>query len=149
MTTHILSESISWVPLARLYFQGTFNYALDELRTPANDFLGSATNNIVPPSQNDYWNASALVGYALDDKTDVQAQYFYYRANNYVDNSLYSQPFGASSEEHGVTATLSRQLTKSLRWTLRYGFFNNRDITSGHHNDYTAHLVYSSMQIRF
>jgi hypothetical protein len=149
MTTHILSESISWVPLARLYFQGTFNYALDELRTPANDFLGSATNNIVPPSQNDYWNASALVGYALDDKTDVQAQYFYYRANNYVDNSLYSQPFGASSEEHGVTATLSRQLTKSLRWTFRYGFFNNRDITSGHHNDYTAHLVYSSMQIRF
>jgi hypothetical protein len=149
MHTHIISESIGWVPLTRLFVQATFNYSLDELKTGANDFFGSATNNIVPTSRNNYWNASALVGYALDDKTHLQAQYFYYRSDNYVDNSLFSQPYGAESEEHGITATLTRQLTKRLRWTLRYGFFNNRDITSGHHNDYTAHMVYSSWQYRF
>jgi len=149
MTTHIISESISWVPLPRLYLQGTFNYALDEIHTPANDFIGHATNDIVTPSQNDYLNASVLVGYALDDKTDVQASYSFYRSDNYVDNSLYSQPYGASSDEHGVVASLARQITKSLRWTLKYGFFSNRDVTSGHHNDYNAHMVYSSMQIRF
>jgi hypothetical protein len=149
MTTHIISQSIGWTPLARLFFQGSFNYSLDELETGANHFIGSATNNLVPSSQNDYWNASALIGYALDDKTQVQLQYSFYHANNYVDNSLFSQPYGAASEEHGITATFIRQLTKNLRWTLKYGFFKNRDILSGHHNDYTAHLVYSSMQYRF
>jgi len=90
-----------------------------------------------------------MAGIALDDKTDFQAQYFYYRANNYTDNSLYSLPYGAGAEEHGVTASLSRQLTKNLRLTVRYGFFTNHEVTSGGHNDYTAHLVSSSLQLRF
>jgi hypothetical protein len=149
MTTHILSESISWTPWARLYLQGSLSYVLDQLETPANNFVGSETNNIVPKSRNNYWNASALAGFALDDKTDLQTQYTYYRADNYRDNSEFSVPYGADAEEHSVTATLSRQLTKKLRASLKYGFFSNRDVTSGGHNSYAAHLVYSSLQYRF
>src|SRR6185295_10542072 len=99
--------------------------------------------------KNDYWNASAGVNFVLDDKTDLQAQYSYYRADNYVDNSAVSQPYGVDAEEHGITATLVRRLTDRVRWTLRYGFFRNRDRTSGGRNDYDAHLVMTSMQVRF
>ena len=98
---------------------------------------------------NDYWNASCLIGYAIDDKTDVQAQYFYYRANNYVDNSTYGQPYGAGAREHGVTATINREISKSVRVSLKYGFFRNREETYGGHNDYDAHLVLATMQYRF
>jgi hypothetical protein len=148
MTSHILSESISWSPLARLYLQGSVNYVLDHTETPANDLTGGAAK-LVPKSRNDYWNATATTGYALDNKTDLQAQYFYYRADNYVDNSAVSQPYGAGAEAHGVTAALSRQITPRLRWTLKYAFFRNRDETSGGHNDFDGHGVYSSMQFRF
>jgi hypothetical protein len=149
MTSHILSEMISWTPCSRLYLQGSINYVLDQTQTGANTFVGSDTNNIVPRSRNDYWNASIFATFVLDNKTDLSAQYFYYRANNYLNNSSASQPYGAGAEEQSVTATISRQLTKRLRCSLRYGYFTNRDQTSGGHNNYDAHLVFSSLQYRF
>ncbi|MHB8519460.1 MAG: porin family protein [Limisphaerales bacterium] len=148
ITSHIFSESVTWMPLARLYLQGSINYVLDQTHTPANDLTGSAAN-IVLKSRSDYWDASLMVGYALNDKTDLQAQYSYYRANDYQDNSTFSQPYGAGATEHGVTVSMVRRIRQNLRWTLKYGLFNNRDETSGGRNDYDAHLVYSSLQYRF
>ena len=147
ITSHIVSENISWTPLNRLYLQASASYALDSTDTPATEAFGST--NIVLNGVNDYWNASCLVGYALDDKTDVQGQYFYYHAKNYVDNSAFSQPYGAGAEEHGVSATISRELSKAVRVSLKYGFFRNRDKTYGGHNDYDTHLVLATMQYRF
>jgi hypothetical protein len=148
-TTHIFAGSASWSPLNRLYLQGNINYVLDRTQTPANDFVGSDTNMMILPARNNYWNASAVVGYALDEKTDLQAQYFYYRANNYVDNSKFSQPYGAGAEENGITVTIGRQLSRQLRLSLKYGYFDNRDQTSGGHNNYQAHQVYSSLHYVF
>jgi hypothetical protein len=93
ITSHIISESISWTPINRLFVQASASYALDSTETPAPGALGST--NTVLNGVNDYWNASGLVGYALDEKTDVQAQYFYYHADNCVDNSTFGQPYGA------------------------------------------------------
>ena len=147
ITSHIITENVSWTPLNRLYLQASASYALDSTETPAATALGST--NTVLNGVNDYWNASGLVGYALDEKTDVQAQYFYYHADNYVDNSTFGQPYGAGAEEHGVTATISREISKAVRVSLKYGFFRNREKTYGGHNDYDAHLVLATMQYRF
>jgi len=103
----------------------------------------------VPNLADDYWTLDAMAGYALDEKTDLQLQYNYYRAKDYVNNALYSQPFGADTEQQGVTATITRQITKAIKVSLKYGFFRNRDQTSGGNNNYDAHLVYASMQYRF
>ncbi len=153
MTTHIFSESISWTPLPRLYTQASISYVLDQTDNPANDIVvanaGNPAGVLVLPSKNNYWNLNAIVGYALSDTTDIQADYFYYRANNYIDNSAVSQPYGAGAEQHGITGTLSQRLSKNLLWKLRYGYYTNRDQTSGGYNNYTAHLVYSSLQYRF
>jgi len=99
--------------------------------------------------KNNYWNASALVGIALSEKTDLQTQYSYYRADNYEDNSAFSQPYGASIEDQSVVVSLIHQFSKQLQWTVRYGFFTSRDETSGGHNNYDAHLIYSSMRYSF
>lgn len=146
--SHIISQSACWSPLPRLFLQGDFSYVLDYTHTPANDLTGAATE-LVLESQNNYWNVSVLVGYALNEKTDLQFQYYYYRADDYVDNAAFSQPYGAGGEENGVTVTLIRQISRSLRWTLKYGYFTNHDQTYGGHYDYNAHLVYSSLQYRF
>ena len=147
-TTHIISQSASWSPLPRLVLQGNFNYVLDSTDTPG-DRLGGIMANQIQQAENNYWDAGALVGYALDDKTDLQLEYFYYRADDYQNNSAFSQPYGAGEEQNGVTVTLLRQLSRSIRWTLKYGFFSNHDQTYGGHKNYNAHLVYSSLQYRF
>jgi hypothetical protein len=146
--SHIFSESISWSPWARLFMQGSINYVLDETETPAN-FLGGAARDIVLEAENDYWNVSLLVGFGLNDRTDLQAQYFYYRADNYRNNALFGQPYNAGAEEQAVTLTLIRQLSQALRWTLKYGFFTSHDQTYGSNTDYNTHLVYSALQYRF
>jgi len=43
MTTHILSQSVGWAPFARFFVQGSVNYVMDRMETPANHFIGSAT----------------------------------------------------------------------------------------------------------
>ena len=148
ITSHIFSESITWIPWHRLYLQGAVTLALDETDTPADHALSGVTN-VAPDLKNNYWNFSAGAGLALDNKTDLQLNYIYYLADNYVDNSLYSQPFGADSQEHSVSVALIRRFTERLRWSVRYGFFTNDDHTSGGHNNYKAHLVYSTLRMMF
>lgn len=145
LNTHIFTESITWSPLPRLYLQGTLNYVVDTTDTPADAFGAS----VVVDSENDYWTSSLAAGYALDQKTDLEAQYVYYRADNYLDNSAFSLPYGSEAEEHAITAGVIRRIRENLRWSLKYGYFDYRDNTSGGNNNFAAHLVYSSVQYRF
>lgn len=147
VTSHILSETVTWSPLPRLYFQGSINYVFDQTDTPAAQATGAT--NLVLNFDNNYWTASLLSGFALTDKTDLEAQYFYYHADNFADNSAFTQPYGAGAEEHGITAGFTQRLRPNLRWSLKYGYFNNRDQTSGRNNDYEAHMVYSNLRYLF
>jgi hypothetical protein len=144
MTSHILAEDVSWAPWSRLYLQVGFNYVLSETKTPASDFTQAILN-----AQNNYWTLNFSSGLVLDDKTDLNLGYFYYRADNYQDNSTVGLPLGAGAEEHGVNATLSRRLTKNLRLSLRYGYYHYDDETFGGHQDYFAHVIYTSLRYRF
>jgi hypothetical protein len=146
ITSHIISQSVNWTPFSRLYVQVSGSYVLDSVDTPPISITG--VTNFVLPGKNDYWTVSAMSGFALDNKTDLQLQYTYYRADDYVNTSV-TQPYGAGDEEQSVTATITRQITKAIKVSLKYGFFRNRDQTSGGNNNYDAHLVYASMQYRF
>jgi hypothetical protein len=148
-TSHILSQSLGWTPLARLFLQGTISYVLDQTETPADDLSSGSAANVVQRSRNDYWTVNGLVGYGLSEKTDLQTSYSYFRANNYHDNSAFSQPYGAGSSEHVGTVTLIHRFSRSLLGRITYGIFSNYDELSGSNNDYTAQLVYSSLQYQF
>jgi hypothetical protein len=131
-----------------VYLQAYATYARDETESPV-DRLPYPIGYFTRDAQNDYMNASLLVGVTLDNRTDLQLQYFLYYADNDIDQDVLSVPYNSSSEEHGFAATLTRQLTAALRWTLKYGYFTNNDDTFGGNKDYDAHLVYSSLQLRF
>src|ERR1043166_423399 len=144
MTTHILAQDINWTPWSQLNLQAGFNYVLSEPRTPA-----SEVTQAILQSQNNYWTINFASSLVVDNKTTLQINYFYYQADNYSDNSAMGVPYGAGAREHGITSTLSRQMTDRIRWNLRYGYFGYRDVLSGGHADYDAHLIYSSVQYRF
>jgi len=99
--------------------------------------------------RNDYWTASSSFGYIIDDKTDFYADYSFYCANDHFNNAVVAVPYGLGATEHTASATITRQLTKQVRLLLRYGYFNYRDVTSGGHNNYEAHALFSSLQFRF
>ena len=146
----VITESATWSPLARLYFQGDLSYVLNETKTPA------ANIEIIPGAgptilnfQNDYYTIDASIGYLLNDKTDFRVGYSYYRANDYVNNSLAGLPLGADATEHTVSASLTRQLTERVRLRLQYGYFNFTDGLSGGFNNYEAHSVFSSLAFAF
>ncbi len=144
MTSYIGSGSISWVPFTRVYLLGSLSYVWDRTTTPASDLTPAVLN-----AENTYWTGNATVGYALDDKTDLEGQYLFYRADNYEDNSAFGQPYGAGGEDHGVTAGIVRRMSKRVRVSLKYGFFTSHDELSGGNRDYDAHMLYSTVQYRF
>ena len=144
MTSQIFAQDISWSPWSRLYLQAGFNYVVSETETPASDYTRA-----ILESENNYWTVNFSSGLVLDDKTDLNIGYFYYQADNYQDNSEFGLPLGASGTEHGVTATLVRRLSKNLRLTCKYGYYQYDDGTYGGNRDYDAHVLYSSLQYRF
>ena len=143
-TSHILAQDISWTPWSRLYLQAGFNYVLSETKTPISDYTAA-----VLPAQNNYWTVNATSGLVLDDRTDLKVSFFYYQADDYQNNSLSGVPYGTGEEQYSITATLTRRITKSIRWSLKYGYSHYTDQTYGGNRDYDAHLVYSSLQYRF
>jgi hypothetical protein len=147
---HVISESLTWNPLARFYLQANFSYVLNQTDTPANNInLEPQTSPTVVNFRNDYWTVTSGIGYIIDDKTNFYTDYSFYCANDHFKNPVVAVPYGLGATEHTVSATLTRQFTKNTRLLLRYGYFNYRDVTSGGHNNYRAHSIYSGLQIRF
>ena len=110
---------------------------------------GAGYTQAILNSQNNYWTVNFNSGIVVDDKTDLNLGYFYYQSANYNDTSAVDLPLGAASKEHGVTATLTRRIRQNVRLNLKYGFFTYDDQASGGHNNYDAHVIYSSLQYRF
>ncbi len=144
MTSHIFAQNVSWTPWTRLYLQAGFNYVWSETETPTSDYTRAVLD-----AQNNYWTLHFNSGLTLDDKTDLNLGYFYYRADNFKDHSAEGLPLGLGAEEHGVTAALTRRINKNLRVTLRYGYFHYDEASAGHRNDYEAHFVSTGLQYRF
>jgi hypothetical protein len=89
------------------------------------------------------------MGYIIDDKTEVYSDFSFYCANDHYKNAVVAVPYGLGATEYTASATLTRQLTKQTRLLLRYGYYNYRDVTSGGHDNYRGHLIYSGLQVRF
>jgi hypothetical protein len=150
ITNHEITETLTWNPLARLYLQGTASYVLNQTDTPAaNINLIPNTSPTITNFRDDYWTAVGGVGFILNQKTDLHADYTFYRADDYLKNVRVALPYGIGATEHTVSVSISRQLAKNVRLTVKYAYFNYADETFGGHNNYEAHSVFSSLQFRF
>ena len=147
---HVISEALNWNPVPRFFLQANFSYVLNQTDTPANniDLVPNAGPTVVN-FRNDYWTVTSGIGFIIDDKTDFYADYYFYCANDYYKNAAVAVPYGMGSTENAVSATITRQLNKRTRLTLKYGFYDYQDTTSGGHNNYRAHSLFSSLQFRF
>lgn len=144
MTNSMITESITWSPLDRLFVQGSLSYVMNTTSSAASQITQAITN-----SNNNYWTASAGFGFAIDPKTELRGDCSLYSANNYQNNSVYGVPYGAGGTEYNFSASLSRQISTNVRLTVKYYFDTYRDQLSGGNSNYTAQMITSSLQVRF
>lgn len=141
LTAHILSESVTWTPHARLYVQASGNLTYDQLATPAAAFVLNSDNN--------YHNASLSTGYVLSQKTDLVLDANHYRARNFSDNSAISLPYGADQKTQSLSLTAIIRQNAHLIFTFKYRYATHSDLTAGHKNDFRAHSIYAKTEYKF
>lgn len=147
VVSHILSQSITWNPMERMYVQGSVSWVSSETDTPE-EYTGD--------SDNDYIVGTISGGYSIDARTELTVSYSYFTASNYVNSVGYTgvdtMGYGLNTDEHAISLTLTRVLTENMIWNLRYGFItSNTDglDQSGGYNDFDAHMVSTGLQVRF
>jgi hypothetical protein len=141
LTSHILSESITWSPTTRLYFNGSVNFTWDQLSTPAYSFVLNSDNN--------YVNGSIGAGYALARLDDIYVDYSFFRAKNFFDNSALSLPYGADQKQQAAYVTWVRRQSEHLIYTVKYGYVTQRDGLWAGRNNFDAHVIYAKVQYHF
>ncbi len=144
MGSHIFAQDVSWTPWSRLNLQAGLNYVWSKTTTPASDYTQAVLD-----AQNNYWTVNFSSTFVLDDKTDLNLGYLYYRADNYKDNSSSGVPYGAGAEEHSVSAGITRRIRDNIRLFLRYSYYHYIDETFGGNEDYHAHMVSCSVRYLF
>ena len=144
MRSHIVGQDVSWIPWSRLNLQAGLNYVWSKTTTPASDYTQAVLD-----AQNNYWVVNFSSAFVLDDKTDLNLGYSYYRADNYDDNSAYGVPYGAGADEHSVTVGITRRIRDNIRLFLRYGYYHYSDDTFGGNTDYHAHAVSCAVRYLF
>jgi len=148
--SHIVSQSVTWLPLDQMYVQSMVSYVMSETDTPADKYAPQRMTD----SDNDFLMANLTVGYALDQKTDITAGYsFYYSENFEIPYATNGTPgsvgYGTDLEEHVFSVRLNRWINPNMVWNVGYGYYNSNDGTSGGNNSFDAHMVSTGLQVRF
>ncbi len=156
MYSHIIGQNISWLPWSRLSLEAGFTYVLSTTETPGAQNSANIGAQSSPPSpgailnaENNYWTLNFSPTLVLDDKTDLHLDYFYYRTDDYVNNSPAGVPLGAGSREQAITATITRRVNPNLRVNLKYGYYDYQDALTGGNGNFQGSLVMASLKYEF
>lgn len=147
IASHVVSQSVTWSPLAVMYVQGTVSWISSETDTPEVYTGDSDSDSIV---------GSLTAGYAIDARTELTATYSYYQAENYTNSVGFTgfdtMGFGYETEEHMISLNVARALTENMTLNVRYAFITSNTTApdqTGGVNDFDAHMISTGLQVRF
>jgi hypothetical protein len=120
------------------------NYVLSDTRTPASDVVEGILD-----AQNNYWTVNFSSSLVLDDKRRPQPELPLLSFRRLQQQFPVEVPYGAGSEEHAVTATWTRRISKNMRLSVKYSYFRYSDATYGGNRDFGANVIYASLLYRF
>jgi hypothetical protein len=81
--------------------------------------------------------------------TDIYVDVYHYRADNYTSNPEVTLPLNSGQTLDTAFLTWVRRQSQRLVYTVKYGYGTNRDGTYGGQNDFTAHMLYGKVQLKF
>jgi len=139
----IYSLSATVTPVNRLYLMGMVSY--QDTRT-------TAFANGEPSVQTYDGNVISVLGaagFAIDEKSDLRAEYMFSKADTFRDNSADGLPLGMDYQRHGLLLSWTRRIKENMRVRVAYGFYDYDDDANDGVNNYTAHMVSASFNVRF
>jgi len=139
----IFSLNVTLTPWRRLHWFTTTSY--QEVRSTTRHDNSAA----VAPYRGDIWSVICHGRYVLTKKTDLTAGYTFSTADFQQDNFADGLPVGMRYDLHGLQVGVVSRCTKNLTTKLQYGFYKYDEPSSGGGNDYTAHAVFMSLNLRF
>ncbi len=149
LTTHVVSETVSWNPASRWYLQLSANLVWDTLHTPAVDLTGAA-GGLVKNSDANYTAYTLGSGYAIDDQSDLYVDYSHLQSrDSYVDNSARTVAYGSEAKTQIASVMWTRKMNRRTSVSFKYTYAKNEDVPSGGYANYEAHLFYGKLQYRF
>lgn len=144
-SSSIYTLSATVTPINRLYVTGLVSYQ--------DTYTASQYNGLtsLAPYRGDVYTALVSAGYALDNKTDLTAEYSFSYSDNFNPDVINGGglDYGLDSHRHGIQVGLKRQLGKNVVANLRYGYFEYVEGSTGGINNYRANLITASCAIRF
>ncbi len=149
-TIRMISETVDWAPYKQVYVQGNVNVVYNTLQTSYPAVLVKATAPFVAVpivnADNNYIVGSALCGFALDKRTDLQVQGLWERANNYNPQvASGGQPYGAGFNFQSVTVGLKHKFTDRIMGEAKVGYLRSTSDTTGGFTNYNGPLAYLSL----
>jgi hypothetical protein len=141
LTRHVVAQTATWNPTARLFLSGAVNVTYDQLEVPRHRLTMNSDNN--------YISASVSAGYAFGKVTDLHVDLNHHRADNYTDNPEVTLPLNAGQEFQSAFLTWVRRHSERVIYTAKYGYARSRDGTFGGLNDFDAHVLYAKVQYKF
>ena len=141
LTRHVITQTATWNPTARLYLTGAVNATYDQLQVPR--------HRLTMYSDNNYISGTIGAGYALGKVTDLFVDANYHRADNYTDNPTVTLPLNAGQMLQSAFVTWVRRHSERVIYTVKYGYATHRDGTFGGLNDFDAHILYGKVQYKF
>lgn len=140
---HIHGLNITLTPWKRWYTSANFTVQDSRTTAPAN---GNASFS---PFRGHVYSAMGLATYILDELTDVTLAYDFSHADFSKPSSVTSLPLGIDYESHSIRAGLARSLWKHVKARLEYSWSYYDEPTSAHYNDFTAHGVFGTVQVKW
>ena len=138
-------ETIDWNPTNQVYVQANLNVVFATIST-AYPRAGLTANDVLRNADNNYVNGSLITGFTVDKNTDAQLQYTYYRADNFNPATIVSQFYGASTKEYTVALTLKHKFTNRLVGSLKVGYFDSKNGTTGGFTNFRGPMGYLSIE---
>ncbi|MFT3829953.1 MAG: hypothetical protein QM691_09645 [Opitutaceae bacterium] len=142
---HLIGETIDWAPTKQVYFQANLNVVFATLRT-AYPRAGGSANDVLRNADNNYWSASFVSGLAVGPSTNLELQAAYYRADNYQSAMVASVPYGAEAKESSVAVAVKHAFTDRIRGTLKVGYFDRQNVTTGGFTNFRGPMAYLSLE---
>lgn len=143
---HTYSVNFSLTPWRRVYLSASFSY--QDTRT-ASDSMIERLNGTVVPYRGHIYSALTSGNFALNEKTDLHITYSFSHADYGQNNEENGLPLGIVYQQHSAQGGLTRRINKNVSANFRYGFFRYDEPTSGTANNYTAHLLFGTVVLRF
>ena len=139
---NIYGLNLVLTPFTRWYFSSTLHYYDSRANSEQN---GGPS---IEPYRGEIYSLLASATYAWSTNTDLSASYSFSRADYGQNNFAAGLPLGIEYDWHAVQGGIARRFRRATVH-LQYAFYQYAEPSIGGFNDYTAHGVFTTLNLRW